>query len=367
MTERLDSAWGKGFAARMRPIVTMGRRDRRPQAANTVSRRSVWLVGAVAVGVSACRRERGDAAGPGAITFSAPTDERVVRRQSDWRPLFSDLQQVMGLRVKPFFAPNDATLLAAIKRRQVDAGWFSNRAALAAVRSANCEVFARTLPAGEPRRAALVARADGATLDAIRRCDRKLSYGGGPANSMAGELAPIAFFFGPEKLDPRRCFRQVTIADADANLRALAGGTLDVAASDTAVLASSGLAPASLANLRVIWTSPPLPQDPIIWRRDLDPDAKERLRQFFITYARGQGVVAERQRAALTPLEVGGFEVADDNHLLWAREMEARERLALAEWSGDAARTQTARRAVDSITAERQAFEDRVRALTGTQ
>ena len=97
------------------------------------------------------------------------------------------------------------------------------------------------------------------------------------------------------------------------------------------------------------------------------PQAKERLRQFFITYARGEGAVAERQRATLAPLDVGGFEVADNNHLLLAREMEARERLALAEWSGDAARTQAARRAVDSVTAERQAFEDRVRAQAGTQ
>jgi phosphonate transport system substrate-binding protein len=351
----------------MCPIVSSGD-DRTPRPPAPISRRRVWLAGAMAVGFSGCRRARDDAAGPGAITFSTPTDERVGHHQSDWRALYADMQQVTGLRVKPFFAPSDAALLAAMKYRRVDAGWFSNQAALAAVRSANGEVFARTLPAGEPRRATLIARTGGATLEAIRRCDHKLSYGAGPANSMAGELAPIAFFFGPEKLEPRRCFRQVAGDDLNANLRAVADGKLDVAASDTALLAiAAGSAPSSLASVTTIWTSPPLPQDPIIWRRDLDPDAKERLRQFFITYARGEGAVAERQRAALTPLDVGGFEVADNNHLLLAREMEARERLALAEWSGDAARTQAARRAVDSVTAERQAFEDRVRAQAGTQ
>jgi len=348
----------------MCPIVCPGD-DRGLPPLACISRRTVWLAGAMAVGFSACRREPEEAPGPGAITFSAPTDQRVSHHQSDWRPLFTDMQQVTGLRVKPLFAPNQAALLAAMKHRRLDAGWFSNQAALAAVRSANGEVFARTLPGGEPRRAALIARAGGATLAAIRRCDHKLSYGGGPGGSMGGELAPIAFFFGPEKLDPSRCFRQVVSADPEANLRAVADGTLDVAASDTALLA--GVGDAGLADIRTIWTSPPLPQDPIIWRRDLDPDAKERLRQFFITYARGEGALAGRQRAALAPLDVGGFEVADDNHLLLAREMEARERLALAEWSGDAARTQAARRAVDSVTAERQAFEDRVRAQAGTQ
>ena len=34
-------------------------------------------------------------------------------------------------------------------------------------------------------------------------------------------------------------------------------------------------------QVKAIWTSPTLPQDPILWRRDLDPALKEKLRQFF--------------------------------------------------------------------------------------
>lgn len=365
--ETLDCVQGKGFAAStMRPIAAAGE-NRRPASHELApSRRDFWLA-AAALGISACRRQT-DVAASGAVTFALPTDERAALRQNDWRQLLAEMAAATGLKVKPFFAPSDATLLAAMRRRQVDAGWFSNPAALAAVRSANGEVFARTIPPGVAvRRAILIARKEGATLDAIRRCDRKLAYGQGPVGSMGGYLAPIAFFFGPEKLDPRRCFREVVTIEGDGSLRAVADGRLDVAAIDTDFLArGGGLAPAALANASAIWTSPPLPQDPIIWRRDLDPDAKERLRQFFIAYGRGQGTTAERQRAVLAPLDVGGFEVADDNQLLLAREMEARERLALAEWSGDAARTQGAQRVVDAIAAERQAYEDRQPAPPGT-
>lgn len=353
----------------MRPIVAVPERQRPTPTGIAITRRRLWLTAVAAIGASACRREPADLGPSGTITFSVPTGERVARRQSAWRPLLADMQQATGMRVRPFFAPNDIALLGAMKHRRVDAGWFSNATALAAVRSANGEVFARPIPAdGALRQGALIVARGGATLEAIKRCDRKLSYGQGDPGSMGGYLAQIAYFFGPEKVDLHRCFRAVVTGDADANLYAVADGTLDVAASDTASLARArALAPASFAKVETIWTSPPLPEDPIIWRRDLDPDTKERLRQFFITYARGEGAAAQRQRDDLAPLGVAGFEVADDNHLLLAREMEARQRLAQAEWSGDAARTQAGRQAVDTITAERQAFEDRVRAQAGTQ
>ena len=95
----------------------------------------------------------------------------------------------------------------------------------------------------------------------------------------------------------------------------------------------------------MIWTSPALPEDPIIWRKDLDPAVKEKLRQFFLTYGRATRPDAERQRANLRPLSIGGFEPADDNHLLPVREMEAtRDTGAMAEDSGDAAKIAPAQR-----------------------
>jgi phosphonate transport system substrate-binding protein len=55
-------------------------------------------------------------------------------------------------------------------------------------------------------------------------------------------------------------------------------------------------------KVRVVWTSPRLPEDPIVWRKDLDPAVKEKLRQFFLTYAQGEGAEAERQRVLLAKL-----------------------------------------------------------------
>jgi phosphonate transport system substrate-binding protein len=332
--------------------------------------RRLCLAGGAALALSACR-EADTGPRPSMITFSVPADSRAGRRQSDWRPLFADMEQATGLRVRPYFAPSDTALLSALRERRVDAGWFSNEAALGAVRSANGEVFARTIAASgaDARQSVLIVKSGArVTVQAIKRCDKQLTYGQGDKGSTPDYLAPIAFFFGPARIEPRTCFKSVRTADAAANLAAVANGTLDVAASDSAFLqrlADGGRAEPS--KVTEIWASPPLPEDPILWRRDLDPDVKERLRQFFITYARGDTPQAAAQRGHLVALDVGGFEVADDNHLLLAREMEARERWAEAQWSGDVSRIEPARRAVDAIVAERQAFEGRVRAQAGTQ
>ena len=110
-------------------------------------------------------------------------------------------------------------------------------------------------------------------------------------------------------------------------------------------------------QVRVIWESPKLPEDPIIWRSDLDPAVKEKLRQFFLTYAQGEGPEAERQRKLLAALSIGGFRPADNSHLLPVREMEATEQLLEARNSGDKVKEAQAQKSLDAIAAERAALE----------
>ncbi len=109
----------------------------------------------------------------------------------------------------------------------------------------------------------------------------------------------------------------------------------------------------------MIWESPKLPEDPIVWRKNLDPAVKEKVRQFFLTYGKGEGPEAERQRELLSAISIGGFLPADASHLLPVREMEATEALLTARNSGDQARITEAQAALDAIRAEREALEAR--------
>jgi len=324
-----------------------------------MTRRRTFTFGSAALlALSACGPSE-TSGPPGAVTFAAPATGKPTRQASDWRPLLADMAAATGLQVRPLFTANDTMQLRAMEQRRIDAGWFSSEAALTAVRSGGGEVFARAIGGAGGYRSVLVVAADGkVTLARVLTCDRTLRYGQGPAASTPSALAPIAFFFGPNNVDPAKCFKTITAAEAEATLAGVADGTLDVAALDTDFLRrQSEAGRPEVAKVTAIWTSPPLPEDPILWRKDLDPELKETLRQFFITDARGDSALARKQRDDLTPLGVAGFEAADDSHLLQMREIEARVRWAQAQWSGDAARIEASRKALEAILAERQSVQ----------
>ena len=299
-------------------------------------------------------------AAPQEISFS------VLASQSQeelWKPLLADMEKQTGLKVKPFYASNYTSLVEAMRFNQTQAGWFSNKSGLEAVREAGGEVFLRASNAtgaiGDT--GVLVVAADrGLTLDDVTTCDRKLGFGLGDAKSTSSTLAPMVYLFGPKGIDPRTCFRTVRSAGHEANLRSVADGVLDAATADLAALRRlRETRPEAAAKLKVVWTSPVLPEEPMIWRKDLDPATKEKVRSFFLTYGTGTGPEADRQRAVLKALSLGPFRPADDTHLLPVREMEAAERLFQVRAAGDAAEIARAEKAAADIARERAAIEAR--------
>jgi phosphonate transport system substrate-binding protein len=118
----------------------------------------------------------------------------------------------------------------------------------------------------------------------------------------------------------------------------IASGMLDVATGDTAALAMIERAHPEVAKqVKVIWRSDPMPGIPVVWRKDLDPSVKEKLRAFVLGYGKAPGGEGERQRAFLASIGIAAFTPADDDHLLPVREMEATAELAAARRTHDAA------------------------------
>jgi phosphonate transport system substrate-binding protein len=176
------------------------------------------------------------------------------------------------------------------------------------------------------------------TLDQVLRCGRRLSYGGGEARSMAGTLAPVTYLFAPHGVAPTACFRSVRAGDLAGNLKAVATGALDAAASDTPSLkALEAAQPQAARELKVIWTSPNLPPAPVVWRKDLDPSVKEKLRAFLMSYGQAPGAEGERQRQVLAGVGLDRFRPAGDELLLPLREMDATQALAKARDAHDLA------------------------------
>ena len=297
------------------------------------------------------------------VNFSILATESSTSLQSFWAPIIADMEKQTGYKIKPFYGSNYTALIEAMRFKQTDVGWFSNQSGLEAVRRSGGEVFVRTFdPSGRDgyRSVIIVPAKSNLTLDQVLKCDKSLDFGIGDAKSTSGTLAPMTYLFAPRGIKPAECFKTVRAANHQANLFAVARGVLDVATNNsTAVNLQKGRDPAINDAIRVIWTSPPLPEDPIVWRKDLDPQVKARLRKFFESYGQGTGPEAARQRAQLAKVSIGGFKPADNNHLLPVREMEATEIYLVAKDEGNAAKIAAAQKALAAIQAERKALAGR--------
>jgi phosphonate transport system substrate-binding protein len=300
---------------------------------------------------------------PETVNFSILSTESAQGLQTLWAPFIADMRKQTGLDVKPYFASNYTALVEAMRFNQTQLGWFSNFSGLAAVRRGGGEVFARTTdPSGvDGYFSVLIVNVKGGpTLQKVLACGKTLNFGIGDVNSTSGTLAPMTYLFAPRGIRPQDCFRTVRAANHQANFAAVANGVLDVATNNsTGLRINEERSPALRGKVKVIWTSPRLPEDPIIWRKDLDPAVKAKIRSFFLSYGVGSTPEAARQRAVLAKLSMGPFKPATDDHLLPVREMEAAQNLELARDARDPAKIAAARKMLDELERERAAAQAR--------
>lgn len=318
-------------------------------------------IAGVALTLVACGKPAATSGADHEYVFSILSTESSQNQETNWEPFLDDMRKQTGLKIKAFYAPNYFALVQAMAAKQIDLGWFSNKSGLDAVERANGEVFVRSSdPSGiDGYFSNIIVPANSrTTLDDILRCDKTLSFSMGDAESTSGTLAPMTYLFGPHNVDPDKCFKTLRSANHDANLQAVANGVIDAATNNSTALR---LKPEVAAKVRVIWQSPRLPEDPIVWRKDLDPAAKEKLRSFFLTYGTKPGPDGDRERAILAKLSFGRFMPADDSHLLPVREMSATRELIEARNKHDEPGIRAAQAKLDAIHRE----QERVGAAAG--
>lgn len=298
-----------------------------------IARRTLTtLMGALALAVaplalSACSKP--DAAQT-PLVFSVLSAEDQATFGPLWKPLLDDLSKAIGRPVEPRFSSSYALLVTAMQNNQTQIGWFSADPALDAVNRADGEVFARTvdLQGQDTYYSVVIAKkGSGITLYKLLSCDHTLNFGMGDPKSTSGTLAPMTYLFGPKGIDPNTCFKSVRSAAHAANLFAVANGALDASTNNSVGLdfarVGNDAAKAAYNSLDVIWKSPPLPELALVYRKDLDPGLRAKIKDFFVHYGTGTGPEAERQRAVLKPLHYSAFHGADDSYLQPVREMEA--------------------------------------------
>ena len=271
------------------------------------------------------------------LNFGIIATESSSNLRQVWDPFLADMEKKTGLKVKAFFASDYAGVIEGMRFGKVDAAWFGNKSAMEAVDRAGGEIFAQSVAAnGEPGYySLLVAPADSplASLDDVLKCDGSLNFGLGDPNSTSGYLVPMTFVFAKNGIDPKKCFKTVTNANHETNAMAAANKQVDVAANNTENMSRLKVTnPAAAEKIKVIWTSPLIPSDPIVWNKKLDQAAKEKVMTFFMTYGRqGTPKDVEKARAILSALQWAPFRPSSDAQLYPIRIMELTKKMFQVE------------------------------------
>jgi phosphonate transport system substrate-binding protein len=275
----------------------------------------------------------------GELNFGILSTESQQNLKSRYTEFLADMEKSLGIKVNAFFASDYAGVVEAMRFGKVQVAVYGNASAIVAVDRASGEVFGKTLEVdgSDGYYSHVVVNKDSPIRDFedLRKSPGRYSFSNGDPNSTSGFLVPSYYAWALNNIDIRHHFTRVVSANHESNALAVANHQVDVATCNSETLRRLGKSnPAKLAELRVIWTSPLIPLNPVVWRTDLAPDMKEKLQAFLFTYGVAEPGKSEsrlaHEQAVLTQMVSGGFRASSDKQLIPLREIGLfRDRMAV--------------------------------------
>lgn len=296
------------------------------------------------------------------INFGIISTESSQNLKTIWNPFLEAMEKETGLKVNAFFASDYAGVIEGMRFGKVHVAWFGNKSGMEAVDRADGEVFAQTVDAeGNPGYwSLLLANVDSPlnSLEDVLKCDASLNLGIGDPNSTSGFLVPTTFIFAKNSVDPKSCFKTVRNANHETNLMAVANKQVDVATNNTENLRRLQTTnPDAAKKVKVIWQSPLIPSDPILWRKDLDQEIKDKIYTFFFSYGRlGSPEDVARAREVLGGLQWAPFRPSSDAQLYPIRIMELTKEEFQVQ-SDDKMSADDKAKALEELKAEKEKYE----------
>jgi phosphonate transport system substrate-binding protein len=260
------------------------------------------------------------------LNFGIISTESSSNLRSAWQPVIDDLSKAIGVPVKPFFASDYAGIIEGMRFNKVQMAWYGNLSAIEAVDRSQGEVFAHVIDKdGNPGYwSVLVTAKDGKvhSLDDVLKNGKTMSYGAGDPNSTSGTAVPGYYLWGANKIDPKTFFKNVRIANHETNLLSAMNKQVDVAITNTETVARYKINTGKDAedSVRILWKSPLIPADPLVWRTDLPADLKKKIQAFFVNYGK-TGPDAAQDLQKLQTLSYKGFVASDNTQLLPIRQI----------------------------------------------
>ncbi len=257
------------------------------------------------------------------LNFGIIATEKAGALKQMWEPFLDDMSKATGVKVNGFYATDYAGIIEAQRFNKVQIAWYGNKAAIDAVDRAGGEVFVQFVDLdGTPGYYSyIIAHKDSGitTLDQVLKNGKDYTFGIGDPQSTSGTLVPTYYVFSLNNLDPKTHFKVIRSSNHEGNFLAVLNKQVDVATSNSEMTQKiKEKTPEKLEQIRILWTSPLIPRDPLVWRKDLPADLKKKVQDFMVTYGKD-----EREKEILKNMyRLAGFKASTDAQLLPIRQLE---------------------------------------------
>ncbi len=263
------------------------------------------------------------------LNFGIIATEKAGALRQMWEPFLEDMSKATGLKVNGFYATDYAGIIEAQRFNKVQIAWYGNRSAMDAVDRSGGEVFAQFVDLdGTPGYYSyLITHKDSGitSLEQVLKNGKQYTFGIGDPTSTSGTLVPTYYVFTQNGLDPRTHFKVTRSSNHEGNFLAALNRQVDIATSNSEMTEKiKEKNPERMAQIRILWTSPLIPRDPLVWRKDLPEDVKKKVRDFVIGY----GKDAREKEVLRNMYRLAGFKPSTDAQLIPIRQLElAKDRM----------------------------------------
>jgi phosphonate transport system substrate-binding protein len=224
----------------------------------------------------------------------SPSDTRKA-----FEPFFRHLAERLG-RPYDLVVTNDwAGISVALANGQADIAWMGPWGYVLAHHAGGARAIATVGYDGRPSYHAIILARPGLAIGSWPEGARGLRISFADVGSTSGWLIPT-HYFQSRGIDPKTFFRYRDGASHPANVIAVANGQVDLATDFDRNF--NGMAERGLVRrdeVRIVWTSEPLPNDPLVVRAGFDPAATARIQEIVTA------ITPEEARTIMPPRYTG--------------------------------------------------------------
>ena len=266
------------------------------------------------------------AAEPNVLNFGIISTESSQNLRTLWEPFLKRMEQETGFKVRAFFAPDYAGIVTGMQYGKVQLAWYGNKSAIEAVDRADGEIFAQTMDQAGigGYYSHLIVNKDSPynSVDDILKNAKNITFSNGDPNSTSGFVIPGYYVFAKNNIEPKTAFKRTLNANHETNALAVANKQVDLATNNSESLERLRTThPEKAGLIKIIWTSPLIPGDPLVWRKDLPKETKDKIAKFFFNF----GVSGPHKAAdlkILANLGLAPFKPANNDHSIPIRQVE---------------------------------------------